>query len=177
MTNILGHDHLRRYAAIRTGLSAGALLTVLQIGEETTTIVCGKTDSPKAFIALNIGAQRTALAFFKHNPPTPSEMEEAIMTVEDEVARAQATIPEGSSLFTNDAAICEIAMFAGLAPQPVMHFGLTEVETTFDRLVSIVHGRPASAEGLPTNHGFAATLLILRELMHHLKFSSIAVIS
>jgi hypothetical protein len=36
-------------------------------------------------------------------------------------------------------------------------------------------GRPPASEGLPAGGAFAATLLILRELMHHLKFAAITV--
>jgi hypothetical protein len=42
-------------------------------------------------------------------------------------------------------------------------------------LASLVLGRPASSAGIPTNPAFAATLLILREFMHHLQFDSIRI--
>jgi len=45
----------------------------------------------------------------------------------------------------------------------------------FDRCSGAVLGRPAASEGLPAGGAFAATLLILRELMHHLKVSPITV--
>jgi len=73
-------------------------------------------------------------------------------------------------------AIREIALLAGLVDQPLLKLGIAEVETTFDRLVYVLQGRPASSEGLPESPEFAATLLILREFMHHLKFSSITVV-
>ena len=175
MRDLAGNEDLRRYASIRIGGPVGMPLAVVHIGHEETTIVSGNGEAPEALLALNIGAHKTAREYFKHEPPTPSEMENAIMNVEDELARARTTILDDCALFTNDAAIRKIALLAGLANQPVMHFGLAEVETTFDRLVSVLYGRPASAEGLPTNPGFAATLLILREFMHHLKFSLITV--
>jgi len=49
------------------------------------------------------------------------------------------------------------------------------MEKTFDRLASVSLGRPAAHEGLPDSTAFAATLLILREFMHHLKFASLTV--
>lgn len=36
-------------------------------------------------------------------------------------------------------------------------------------------GPPAGMAGIPTDAGFAATLLILREFMHHLDFTSITI--
>lgn len=54
-----------------------------------------------------------------------------------------------------------------------MELSIDALERTFDRLTSVALGRPASQEGLPDDKPFAATLLILRELMHHLQFASI----
>jgi hypothetical protein len=50
------------------------------------------------------------------------------------------------------------------------------MERTFDRLAQVSLGRPASSEGLPASNSFSATLLILREFMHHLQFAGITVL-
>ena len=74
-----------------------------------------------------------------------------------------------------DAAIREIALIAGVAEAAEMALSREAVEQTFDRFSGVVLGRPAATEGLPAGGAFAATLLILREPMHHLQFSSITV--
>jgi len=165
------------YSSVRRDQPDGTPITVLHIGPTLTRLVFGKDMMAEVTFSLDIGSQKTSSDHFKHTPPTPNEMENAIMSVEDEIAQAPASLLAGSNLFTNDAAIREIAQMAGLADQTVMNFGLTEVEITFDRLVSVLQGRPASSEGLPVSPEFAATLLILREFMHHLKFPSIAVVN
>ena len=96
------------------------------------------------------------------------------MVVEDEVTRAREAA-SGSALHTMDGAIRRIALLAGVAESPEMALSLEAVEKTFDRLSGVVLGRPATSEGLPAGGAFAATLLILRELMHHLKFAAITV--
>lgn len=164
------------YSSVRRDQPDGTPITVLHIGPKQTCLVFGKNMMAEVTISLDIGSQKTSTDHFKHTLPTSGEMENAIMSVEDEIAQAPASLLAGSRLFTNDVAIREIALMAGLADQPVMHFGITEVEMTFDRLVSVLQGRPASSEGLPERPEFAATLLILREFMHHLKFSSITVV-
>jgi hypothetical protein len=78
-------------------------------------------------------------------------------------------------LFTKDASIRELALIAGVSDQSEMVLSLEAVEQTFDLLASLVLGRPASSAGIPTHLEFAATLLILREFMHHLKFDSICI--
>ena len=163
------------YSLVRTGLLKGSPVTVLHVGDRQTLVASGNAGEPDAVIILAIGTQKTSADFFRHNPPTPLELENAIMTVEDEVARARAIIVDGSILFTRDAALREIALIAGLPDQPALSLPLETMERTFDRLAAVSLGRPAAHEGLPGTTAFAATLLILREFMHHLEFSSLTV--
>jgi hypothetical protein len=58
-----------------------------------------------------------------------------------------------------------------------MLFSIDAVERQFDLLTALTQGRPATSAGIPTDIGFAATLLILREFMHHLQFSAITITS
>lgn len=164
------------YSSLRRSFPDGTPITVISIGPEKTHLVCGKGDTAAASISLDIGAQKTSTDYFKHRPPTPGEMEVAIMAVEDEIARAPAALLAGSNLFTTDVAVREIARLAGLQDQPTMHLRIAEVERTFDRLVSVMQGQPVASAGLPDNPEFSATLLILREFMHHLGFASAKIV-
>ena len=79
------------------------------------------------------------------------------------------------SFFTTDVAIREIACLAGVAGNAEQTLSLDAMERTFERLAQVTLGKPALQEGIPTSPAFVATLLILREFMHHLRFSSITV--
>ena len=164
-----------QYKATRLGVSSGMPITVLHIGEDQTAIAFGTDVEPEAVLVLSIGSNKTAVDFFKHTPPTPDEMETAIMLVEDEVMRAGKLLTGHPTLFTWDASIRELALIAGVSDQPEMILSLEGVERTFDLLASLVLGRPASSAGIQTHPTFTATLLILREFMHHLKFDSICI--
>ncbi len=164
------------YSSLRHSDPDGTPITVISIGPEKTHLVFGKGNTAVASVSLGIGAQRASGDHFKHRPPTPGEMEIAIMSVEDEIAKAPAALLVGSNLFTTDAAIREIARLAGLENQPTMHLRIADVERTFDRLVSVVQGQPVASVGLPDGPEFGATLLILREFMHHLGFASITIV-
>ena len=145
------------------------------IGEEQTAVVAGTTPEPNAVLVLAIGSRRTATDFFKHTPPTPGELENAIMVVEDGVTRVRAITATAATLVTADAAIREIALVAGVSDQPELILTLDAVERTFEQLAAVTLGRPVSSAGIPANAAFAATLLILREFMHHLRFASVTV--
>ena len=134
-------------------------MILLHIGAERTTI---------ADATLALGWQSIARDQFKHDPASPLELENAIAAVEDEVARAHKEIAKGAVLLTGDSTIREIAVAAGVPRGAEMTLAREAVEQAFERLAS-------RAPGLPRGGEFAATLLILRELMHHLDFASIMI--
>ena len=169
------NDIRLRYGRARAGVAEGTAITLLHIGEEQTAVATGTGTEPDAVLVFAIGSKRTAADFFKHTPPTPGELENAILVVEDEVSRLRTITANASALFSAGPDIREIALAAGVPNQPVMILALDAVEQTFDRLAALTLGRPASSAGIPATATFAATLLILREFMHHLQFASIAV--
>jgi exopolyphosphatase/pppGpp-phosphohydrolase len=166
---------LMEYVAIRLGIPEGMPITVIHIGEQQTVVAAGMDSEPNVIYKLPIGSRKTAAEYFHHDPPTPIKVKNAIVAIEDELARAQTTIPAGSTLFTTDENIRKIALIAGVPDQAELILTRDAMERTFERLVAVTLGRPASREGIPTNVTFAATLLILREFMHHLQFLSITV--
>jgi exopolyphosphatase/pppGpp-phosphohydrolase len=165
----------RQYRAIRLDLPAGSPITVLHIGERETAVATGVGAEPEKILILAVGSLRTATDFFRHTPPTPGEIEDAIMQVEDEITRAQEMIAGYQMLVTSDVSIREIAYIANGLAAPTILLSIQKLEQVFSLLVSHSLGRPASIAGIPGRLSFAATLLILREFMHHLKFKSISV--
>jgi exopolyphosphatase/pppGpp-phosphohydrolase len=164
-----------RYSAVRSSVPDGIPTTVLHIGAEQTIVATGNGAEPGVMLVLAIGSRKTATDYFKHEPPAPDEMEKAIAAVENEVARARTILTNRSTLFTTDAPIHDIALIAGIPHGPELILTRDAMELTFERLAAVTLGRPASQEGIPTSSAFAATLLILREFMHHLQFTSITV--
>jgi hypothetical protein len=149
----------------------------LHIGVDHTTVRKSLAGVPAGFMVLAIGSGTTVTKFFKQAPPTPLEMENAIQTVEDEVTRARGLATPDCTLLTHDACVRELALHSGGLVGQSMHLSIDAVERQFDLLAALTQGRPATSAGIPTDIGFAATLLILREFMHHLQFSAITITS
>ncbi len=162
------------YRTIRLGLPQGTPITVLHIGEQAAAVATGREAEPEKVLLLAVGSRRTATQFFLHAPPTPGEIENAIQQVEDEVTRAREMIAGYATLVTMDASIREIAHIASGNAGSAMQLPIEAVEEVFSLLASHSLGRAASSVGIPGSPTFAATLLILREFMHHLRFSSIS---
>lgn len=173
---------LAQYKAIRLGNPGGTPITVLHIGALQTIVASGTGAEPQAVFKLTVGSRKTAAEYFQHNPPTPGEMENAIVTVEDAVANVRTIITGGANLsttqlFTSDETIRKIALISGVTDGAELILARDAMERTFERLTAVTLGRPSSTEEIPTDVTFAATLLILREFMHHLQFLSITVVA
>lgn len=162
------------YHAARAVAGAGANLVLLHIGAEQTGLAVGIAEQPLAFHALPLGSERTARDHFRTTPPTPLAMENAIATVEDFVMPLRPALPRDAVLFTQDAALREIATLSGVSGKAAL--SLEAMERCFDNLAAVVSGTPAARMGLPETGAFAATLLILREFMHHMQFAQLQVL-
>jgi exopolyphosphatase/pppGpp-phosphohydrolase len=153
----------------RLNLHIGAQQTVVSTTESVPGIASSETAAPIASLVLELGVAHIAQLHFKRDIPTPLELEHAIQTVEDQVVRARTLVAPGTWLASSDANVREIATAAhGHSAYPAV-LTLEDVEHTFNRLAAVSLGRPAASEGLSVGKSFAATLLILREFMHHLQ--------
>lgn len=164
--------------AVQAVAAPGQPVTVLHLGPERTVVVAPEG----TVLALALGTHRTARAFFRRDVPTPLELENAIASVEDEVYRAhQRYVPlaqAGSAAWwSTDAHLVALAELAGVPRAPTMQLTLDAMERLFQRLAFVSEGRPAASEGLPEQVEFATTLLLLRELMHHMPFGHLHLVA
>jgi len=166
------------YRTVRQKAPGNKPISVLHIDDEYSFIVHG-TDAtnPEKIWTFDIGKVKTARDFFKLFPPTPGEIENAIQVVEDEVMPLHKLLMPDSELYSTDTSIREIAQYA-LFEENQNDTGLTRdsMERVFNRLAAIITGLPASQDVLPASNEFAATLLILREVMHHLVYLDIVIL-
>ena len=164
-----------RYSVLRADFSSGQTIAVLHIGANRTVIAVGQGSQPQATWTLEIGSRKIANAYFKRALPAPEEIEAAIVEIEDEISRVRPIFAAASTVLTNGAAVRDIALAAGVEVGVGASVVLTldAVERTFERLVATALRQ--LGHDLPQGTEFAATLTILRELMHHLKIPSITV--
>jgi len=125
-------------------------MQLIRIGAERTTI---------GTASIGVGAASLARAHFRHEPPSPLELENAIAAVEDEIMRA-APPPQPGTMQSDDPHIRQLA--ARCSAREAL--SVEAVEQAFNQLAA--RGVPAPAEA-------AAALVILRELMHHLGIRTI----
>ncbi|GKT22494.1 hypothetical protein [Acidovorax sp. SUPP3334] len=174
-THLSPNDAGALYQALQAGPLAGSPITVLRIGAGHSSIASGTQAQARLLRTLEVGYYATAAACLRHDPPAEGELEHAIQMVEDAVMPVYAVLPPGTTLYTADAGIRQVALAAGVEAQPEMALPLDAVERTFQRLAAVAMGRPPAQEGLPEGTAFAATLLILRECMQHLGFDRIVI--
>lgn len=165
------------YRMARAAAPEATRIAVLRLGPDRTGVAVGSAAEPDATVVLGIGSRVTAQDHFRHSPPAPAELEAAIDVVEDAVMGAMKVLGGDAELYTGDASIRAIALAAGQGAGATIVLSVAQVEATFERLAAVSLGRPAAREGLPEGTAFAATLLIVRELMHHLGFPRITILA
>ena len=153
--------------------------TDLHIGELDTRLVAEPAQGPSLQWVLPIGWLRlTGGAPMRHEPPTALEIEHAIETVEDAVMPLSRQWPTGTQLQTSDAAarVLHTWVRAQVAGPANALLSLDDVEHAFNELAALSTGRPLASSSWPAHPGLAAYLVVLREAMHHLRFTSIALV-
>ncbi|RKD91056.1 hypothetical protein [Mangrovibacterium diazotrophicum] len=149
----------------------------LHIGEQASDFVQSRNNS-EIRTTLNIGWKQLAEQFYTAFPPTYDDVDRAINFTEEVLAELEVKFRDESILQSDDPQVEVIAELAfnttkteageTLVPQ-------IELENVFDRFAEIVKGLPASQDVIPDDLGFAAYLLIIREVMHHLDFRELLV--
>ena len=171
------------YQQAQRNAPPGTWSSGLHLGAEQLTWAAG-TGAPETAVrlCLPLGGAHTARQFFRGTIPTPLELENSIAAVEDEVhiahCQLQGLLPPGQVWvpWSADAALHDLATLAGVPPGPHRVLTLDAMERLFNRLAAVSEGRPAAQEGLPDDPAFAGTLLVLRELMHHLPFATLVLV-
>ena len=148
-------------------------MVTLHIGDGETRVVSQRGNEPADTIVLPIGCAAPGHLHLRHDPPTPLELEHAIAVIEDAVMPLAKRLPRPSELVGAGPALEAIAVAAGKAGQGDARIALDEVERLFQQLAAVSEGRPVASGGVPSGAAFAASLLIVREFMHHLGFEAI----
>lgn len=121
-------------------------------------------------VVVAVGIESVA-SHFRHSPPTGAEIEAAIDAIEDAL---MATRLGQSRRGLLTSASNGLRSLPGLANAGAV-LSLDEVESLFQRLAAAAAGPRSVLGPLPADRETAATLLILRETLHHLGFDHIQV--
>ncbi|WP_297095482.1 hypothetical protein [uncultured Draconibacterium sp.] len=147
----------------------------LTIAGNTTHLKSAEEKQPETILTL--GEQLIADRFFSEFPPTNDEIDHAINFTEETLAPIQHLFDAETDLYSSDSMAIEIAQLAfnTAKEEQQINVPVIELENVFYRLSEIVNGLPASQDVLPDSNQFAAYLLIIREVMHHLGFDRLVV--
>ena len=149
--------------------------TTLQLGTETSTVLCTQDGHVVLQQELQLGTASLARQWIRHTPPTPLDIEHAIEVTEDVLMPLAAKLARTEQLQLSGSGAALILQGVGAVPDAVLNWRLEEVEGLFNRIAMVSQGRPIGHEALPTAPEFYAALVILRECLHHLRFDGVVV--
>jgi hypothetical protein len=149
--------------------------TTLQLGAETSTVLCFEDGHVVLQQELQLGTASLARQWMRHTPPTPLDIEHAIEQTEDVVMPLAAKLARTEQLQLSGSGAALILQGVGAAPDAVLNWSLDEVEDLFNRISMVSQGRPIGHKALPTEPEFYAGMVIVRECLHHLRFGTVVV--
>ena len=145
----------------------------LELGAQSSVIWHFDAEGSLLPLHLNLGIQTLASRCFHNDPPQPIEMEHAIEVTEEIVMPFSKRIEQAPVLLLTGIGRVEMNQILETAG---VHDGapsLSAIESLFTRLTSISQGRPKSQDPIRSDKHAFALLVIVRELMHHLKFDHV----
>ena len=148
----------------------------VNIGENVTFFKNIETDEMVATIPL--GYKEVAESFFSKFPPTYDEIDRAINVTEEALETIKDVFNDFYEISTRDQYANKVATLAfnTLKNSEGIAVPVVEVENVFTRFANIVKGLPMSQDVIPDDNYFAAYLLIIREITHHLHFERVVFI-
>lgn len=139
----------------------GTPTLLLSLGEQGSWVRLTREDGTHWDHPLAFGLEAMTPGPFRRDPPSALELEQAIMVVEDVLMPLAARIPPHETVMLHS----PYPLAGALGSQELSR---ESVEQLFGQFAAMVEGDPLAAANLPKARHFAATLLILREWMHHL---------
>lgn len=177
------------YQQALTRHSSGPV-TLLHLAPEETHLISGSDMKTMQWTVLPVGYRQIRETHYRHTPPTPDDIEFAINQIEDEIEKIVPLINSQSRFTSLDEPLQTIALLATqprliematltALPFPVAGLTLTreQMEALFNEYALLSMGRPITDQPFALDREFYAKLLIFRELMHHLQFSHIEILS
>jgi hypothetical protein len=134
------------------------MIATLHVGADTATLARGQAVHRLAF------GVHTIAALLHGEPPAPHQIEQAIDRIEDALMQVPASLRGPGSL--------AIDAGAWLACSGGDSLPLAAVEDRFQRLASAALGNPGALRGWSADPASAAVVVVLREVMHHLRYEA-----
>jgi hypothetical protein len=149
------------------------VLLVINDNEAVLAVGGAPRSAPGLVAGVRFGALPLVSALGMGHPPTPLQLERAIERIEDSVMPLAKWVQPGSVLFVEAAALEPLWRAQARAADVRASLSIDEVEFAFLDLASAAESRYASAKDGTTQPLFSASLLLLREAMHHLRFKEV----
>ena len=147
--------------------------TLFHLGTDTSTVLCTEDGRVVLQQDLALGTAWLARQWMRHTPPTSLDLEHAIEQTEDVVMPLAAKLVRTERLQLRGTGAALILQSVGARPDETLRWSLDEVEDLFNRIAMVSQGRPSTQEALSTAPEFYAAMVILRECLHHLRFSEV----
>ncbi len=144
----------------------------VNIQEQQSVFLLNNTE----YVTIPLGFQTLSAQCSSNFPPTYDEVDAAINITEEALEKVQGMFTEFNMVRSSDTqlqSLLDLAFNVQTENDGSRHVVTIEIEQVFERLSNIIKGLPASQDVIPASNEFAAYMLILREILHHLKMDGV----
>ncbi len=145
---------------------------ILNIDKLTLSFEYKIEDSVQKAFELPLGYEFIASKYFKSTMPTEADTEYAINFIEDHLMSNKEFINHQETLESKSKSIADVLSKNGLLQGKQSR---KTIEDLFNNYARIVMGTPSTLMDIEITKEDFATLLVLREVMHHLNFESLSI--
>jgi hypothetical protein len=142
-----------------------------------TTLIHAGGSALAHHLRIAISPEHLASTCFPRSPPSASDIENAITVVEDAIMMALREAerkPEfPPELQTDTETFALLTRALGMHDVNAIELSIESVEHAFSQLADIANGAPSGRSAIPLDALSVAHLVLLREVMHHLHFTSL----
>lgn len=124
----------------------------------------------KKELNLKLGFEYIAKNYFKREIPLEDEIEYSINYIEDELMSNKDLFNKDEILIIENKFLNEI-----LEDESKKEYSIEEIESIFSQYAYLSMGSPIKNKSLKITHNHYATILLVREILHHLNFEKMII--
>lgn len=176
ITQQFHYDSYLHYCTLNNKLSTPSL-TLLTIDKQQTVIIFGnRKQNTELFFSLDIGYEKIINQFLKTSPIKSIAIEYTIYVIKNKLNTIPLDISKNNTFICKSKIIDQLTTLYGIKESHQCTLTLQQLESTFISLTKSILNNTSPHETYCQKKISIAIILLLKEIMHYLKYETIFII-
>lgn len=170
------YDGYLLYRNLNTKLAISPLTLLVVDKEETILIFETEEEKSERQLSINIGYKKIVNYCFKTSPIKSIALDYATMIIDNELSNITTTCPNKHKLICQNKIIDQIATICGIKQGNLRQLPLNKLDNLANVWIDTILNNIDSEDCFYNNEIIFATLLLLKNVMHYLKYDTIYIV-